>query len=388
VDMAPTILPGFDEAASAYSKAWFKRRGAVMRLGEGIDKIEEHRLVLKSGEEMLADVVYKCVGVMPNTSMLKDSFFANSFGFRDSIEVNDHLQVAGKPEVYCVGDMMSHSSRELKLGHTAEVNAHLAAHNILNEVHGKPLLTYPIGVTGSTTTPKIWCLSLGRYDAVVGFNGLVMSGWYVAVLKWLLEWTKVAAAGERPVGILFWKVCDGMSFWLHRTLLPPPTKAGASSDVEKGEVIMPHPVCNFLKNPVWMDLGLLVVRLITASLIIHHGQDKLQHVEGFSTNVIAAYFTFLPGPPTFWTYLSAGFEIVGSICLALGLFARPAAALLAGTMLNAIAFHLMKFGMQSFPFNPEKGGAYTFEPSLSFLGVTGMIVLAGPGRFSLRPHGF
>ena len=42
------------------------------------------------------------------------------------------------------------------------------------------------------------------------------------MLKWLLEWTKVAAAAERPVGILFWKVADTTSNWLHRTLLPPP----------------------------------------------------------------------------------------------------------------------------------------------------------------------
>ena len=111
-----------------------------------------------------------------------------------------------------MGDMMSHKSRELKLGHTAEVNAHLAAHNILNSVAGKPLLKYPNGVTGADSTPKIWCLSLGRYDACLGFNGLVLSGWWVAVMKWMLEWTKVAAAGERPIGILFWKVADGIGW--------------------------------------------------------------------------------------------------------------------------------------------------------------------------------
>ena len=90
----------------------------------------------------------------------------------------------------------------------------------------------------------------------------------------------------------------------------------------------------------------------------------------------------------FWTYLSAGFEIVGSFCIAVGFFARPAAVLLAGTMVNAIAFHLMKFGLQSFPLNPPKGGAYTYEPSLAFLGVTMCLVFTGPGRFALRPNGF
>ena len=121
---------------------------------------------------------------------------------------------------------------------------------------------------------------------------------------------------------------------------------------------------------------------------VRHAIDKLQHVEGFSTNVIAAYFPFLPGPPAFWTYLSAAFEIVGSFCITAGIMARPAAALIAGTMVNAIAFHLMKFGAQHFPFNPDAGGAYTYEPSLSFLGVSAYLLVAGPGKLAMRPNGF
>mmetsp|Transcript_16149 Transcript_16149/g.26894 ORF Transcript_16149/g.26894 Transcript_16149/m.26894 type:complete len:176 (+) Transcript_16149:98-625(+) len=151
---------------------------------------------------------------------------------------------------------------------------------------------------------------------------------------------------------------------------------------------VPHPVLNFLKNPIYAELGMLLMRVLTALLIVHHGLDKLENTTAFSNGVIAVYFPFLPGPPIFWTYLSAGFEIIGSFCITVGVFVRPAAALLAGTMVNAIAFHLMKFGLQSFPLNPAKGGAYTFEPSLAFFGVTTYIALAGPGRFALRPHGF
>ena len=288
--------------------------------------------------------------------------------------------------------MMSHTSKELKLGHTAEVNAHLAAHNILASVHGKPLLTYPHGVTGADTTPKIYCLSLGRYDAVMGFNGLVLRGWFVAVMKWLLEWTKVAAAAERPVGVLFWAVADGMSMWLGRTLLRQPTDDDLERDVANAKFdskySFPHRSLNFLKNPIWGELGMLLLRIVTASLIVHHGLDKLENTTAFTEFVIVPYFPFLPGPPVFWTYLAAFFEIAGSLCITIGIVARPAALLLAGTMVNAIAFQLMKFGPQSFPLNPPKGGAYTFEPSLAFFGVTVYLALAGPGRFAVRPNGF
>ena len=408
---ATTILPGFDEAAAVYTRAWLGERGVELMGGEPIEKIEAESVLLKSGVKLEADVVYKCVGVMPNTAMLKESPFAAHFGFRDSIEVNDYLQVAGHPHVYCVGDAMSHKSRELKLGHTAEVNAHLAAHNILNSIHAKPLLRYPNGVTGADTTPKIWCLSLGRYAACLGFNGLVCTGWWVAVVKWMLEWTKVAAAAEKPVGILFWRVSDGVSNWLGRTLLripkddePPP------SDPFEQLYRLPHPMLDFLLSPVWGQLGMWLMRVITGLLILHHGIGKLEDPDTFSTKVVAVYFPFLPGSPYFWTYASAMFEIVGSGCIAFGIFVRPvrntardsdprraadsrhpsppspflhpleghechphaaqAAFLLAATMVNAIYFHLRAFGLQNFPLDPDSGGSYTFEPSMAFLGIT------------------
>ena len=43
-------------------------------------------------------------------------------------------------------------------------------------------------------------------------------------MKWLLEWTKVAAARQYPVGIVFWEVADFMSCWIGRTVLPTPAE--------------------------------------------------------------------------------------------------------------------------------------------------------------------
>ena len=39
---------------------------------------------------------------MPNTDMLKESPFAQKFGFRNSIEVNDHLQVDGRKRPHAI----------------------------------------------------------------------------------------------------------------------------------------------------------------------------------------------------------------------------------------------------------------------------------------------
>ena len=94
----------------------------------------------------------------------------------------------------------------------------------------------------------------------------------------------------------------------------------------------------------------------------------------------------MPFSPYFWTYLSCGFELVGSFCFVVGILVRPSAALIAGTMVVATTFQLMKFGLQDYPFGQPTGGgaAYTFEPSLSFFAICLRIATFGPGQFGLQ----
>jgi len=143
-------------------------------------------------------------------------------------------------------------------------------------------------------------------------------------------------------------------------------------------------MCNWLDYEVFADLGMLILRVVSASLIVHHGLVKVENPHAFADHVIAAYFPFL-GAPLFWTYLSAAVELGGSFCLVVGLFVRPAAGLLAGTMMVATTFQLLAFGLQNYPFGqPPSGPAYTFEPSLAFLAFTIRIATAGPGRFGIQ----
>lgn len=143
----------------------------------------------------------------------------------------------------------------------------------------------------------------------------------------------------------------------------------------------------FVFDPTLGDVGVCVMRVLTALLMVHHGIDKLENTEAFAIGVIQAYFPFLVFP-YFFTYAAAATEITGSICLFLGIFARPASLALAGTMFFALAFHMMKFGAQRFPLNPEARGAYTYEPCLTFFGICLYFAFNGPGRFSVRPSGF
>ena len=44
-----------------------------------------------------------------------------------------------------------------------------------------------------------------------------------------------------------------------------------------------------------LDVSVTALRLGTCALMVHHGIDKLEHVDGFSANVVAKFFGFLPG---------------------------------------------------------------------------------------------
>ena len=231
VDMNDTVLRGFEKGCVTHADKWLRAKGADLVLAERISAITDTSVTLESGRVVRGDVVYRCTGWQPNTELMKGSPLGAELGFRDAVVVNDFLQVPGKPHIFALGDAMTHEgSKELKLGHTAEVNAHLAAKNVRRMLRRAseslltaPLLTYPRGVTGADLTPKIYCVSLGAYEATLAFNGLVISGFLAALTKWLLEWTKVQAARARPIGVVFWIIADVVSNWLGRTLLP--TKA-------------------------------------------------------------------------------------------------------------------------------------------------------------------
>lgn len=118
------------------------------------------------------------------------------------------------------------------------------------------------------------------------------------------------------------------------------------------------------------DAGLLVLRLwLGLSLVILHGWSKLT---GFSEMSGKFPDPLGVGSPTSLAMAVFG-EVVCSLLLALGLFTRFAAAVLAITM--ATAFFIVHKGVLSGPGSGE----------LAFVYLAGYVVLfvAGAGRFSL-----
>jgi len=163
--------------------------------------------------------VYRCMGFNPCAKWVANSLPKECVDSKGFLIVNDHLQLKGFANIFAMGDVMTHASNEIKLGHTAEVNAHLVVDNLQRLELKRPLLSYPYGVVGARCTPRVYCISLGKYDASLGFNWLIVNGPIAAIFKWLLEWTKVMACREAPIGVFFWAVADKMSNFIGKYLI-------------------------------------------------------------------------------------------------------------------------------------------------------------------------
>ncbi len=114
------------------------------------------------------------------------------------------------------------------------------------------------------------------------------------------------------------------------------------------------------------DFGFLALRVLAGlGLAFEHGIKKFPPSDGFAHMVTGM------GMPAFMAWGATCAELGGGILLALGLFSRPAALLIAVNMCVAI------FGVHgSQPFAMR-------ELAVLYAGSALLFLLAGPGRFSI-----
>ena len=236
VTAAQTLCAEMPPQVGVVVRRWLEERGVTLHFEERAEPASDSRgCMLSDGKLIVADIVYQCTGGAPETSALRANWTLDR---RGHATVNKHLQLLGAatetPHIYAIGDMIAlpadATCTHTGLGHTAELNAHVAAENVRRSSGGNALLEYPDGAVGSHLAPRVYCISLGEADGVLVFNGLVASGMIAAIAKRLIEWTKVAACEERLIGVLGWRVADAGAAWMSRHVLPPPPRAVASPD--------------------------------------------------------------------------------------------------------------------------------------------------------------
>ena len=120
---------------------------------------------------------------------------------------------------------------------------------------------------------------------------------------------------------------------------------------------------------VTVDTVLLIVRVVTGIAFILHGWGKIQ-----------TPFSWMPGGsvPGVFQALAAVAEFGGGIALILGLVTRLASLGLFITMIVAALFHAVVRGD---PFVSKGGPSY--EPATVYILISLILLVMGPGRFSL-----
>ena len=126
---------------------------------------------------------------------------------------------------------------------------------------------------------------------------------------------------------------------------------------------------SILFKTIFKDLAILLLRVFTGALLIHHGFEKLNDINNFADAFVRPLH--LPFPITL-SYLAAASEIVGSWSLIIGLGTRLGAFAILGTMSVAIYHALVTSG-----FN-----IYLLELLALYFSSAISIILLGPGKFS------
>ena len=117
----------------------------------------------------------------------------------------------------------------------------------------------------------------------------------------------------------------------------------------------------------WAPRALAVLRIIAGLLFIEHGLQKLFAFPSAPPFPLPAAFSLL--------WIGAILEFLGGLLVVLGLFARPAAFIIAGEM--AVAYFMFHAPRSFFPI--INGG----EGAILFCFIFLYIAAAGPGAWSL-----
>lgn len=127
--LCPTLPPRI----GAVSAAWLRNRGVHLLFHTRVTRVDGSTVHLSDDSTLSADLVYPCMGSgRANTQALSRSL-PDSLDASGRVLVDQALRVRGAHgRIFAMGDaMLLPGSTDLKLGHTAELNAEVAAENVL-----------------------------------------------------------------------------------------------------------------------------------------------------------------------------------------------------------------------------------------------------------------
>lgn len=117
-----------------------------------------------------------------------------------------------------------------------------------------------------------------------------------------------------------------------------------------------------------------VLQICICTLMTHHAFDKVNNVVGFSKNVVAKFFGFLPGNQQFWSLSATRTQIVASCSLTFGFLTQLVAISMCPTMVVVIIFHRVNAIAKEFLLVGVQQHSYNFELATIVAGVVPPVV--------------
>jgi NADH:ubiquinone reductase (H+-translocating) len=103
VDMAPRVLGSFSNKLSEATKKELERLGVEVRLGQGVDRIDEDGVIV-AGERIFSEMVIWTAGVAPSPAGKWLDVETDRTG---RVKIQHDLTVPGYPEIFVIGDTAS-----------------------------------------------------------------------------------------------------------------------------------------------------------------------------------------------------------------------------------------------------------------------------------------
>ncbi len=161
--------------ASGYVEKYFRKRNVEIIYNERVIEKKNKCIETDKKRKLEADLVFWCTGIVPHFEFLKKHFkdFLNE---RDQIKVNEFLQVNEK--MFAAGDI--NDIHQEKTAQNANYQGVTVARNIKALAKGEQLNKFIPSVTPMT-------ISLGKYKGVIVYKSFVWTGFFPAVVKWVVE---------------------------------------------------------------------------------------------------------------------------------------------------------------------------------------------------------
>lgn len=161
-----------------YSNKFLSNKGVKIIFNEKVIKYDNRIIKTNKGTKINADIIFSCTGIKPNSEPLEKNF-KNSLTKGKKVKVNEFLQLENHENIFAAGDITN--IKEEKLAQNAEKQADIVIKNLIKMKENKPLEKY-------LSKPRIMVISLGRFNGILQYKKIVITGIIPGIIKSIVEW--------------------------------------------------------------------------------------------------------------------------------------------------------------------------------------------------------